>query len=123
MYQPPTSQQEDYMRFGEFTTQKMPGKYQIDSGYTNLLILFVILIVGLWIFAVILKELFNIDLTNTQNRQNRLIIGAIALFSVAWIMNIITSGNIGNFGRRIERGDRFETAGLKRVAERFKTYS
>lgn len=112
-----TSQQEEYMRFGEVSSGDK--KYQINSGYTNILVLFVIFVFGIWVFVIILKTIFGIDLTDTKSQRNKLIIGGIALSSTLWIMNIITSGNIGKFGKRIEKGDRAEVKGLKRLERRF----
>ena len=112
-----TSQQEEYMRFGEISSGDK--KYQINSGYTNILVLFVIFVFGIWVFVIILKTIFGIDLTDTKSQRNKLIIGGIALSSTLWIMNIITSGNIGKFGKRIEKGDRAEVKGLKRLERRF----
>lgn len=110
-------QQQEYMRFGEISSGEKA--YQINAGYYNIFVLFIILVIGIWILNIILKTVFGIDLTNTKDKRNKFIIGGIALYSAWWVMHIITSGNIGKFGKQIEKGDRTEIAGLKRVARRF----
>lgn len=113
-----TPEMKEFIRFGEVSTKK-EGKYAVNSGYTNILILFVMLFVGIWVFILLLKTTTGIDLLDTKNQRNKLILGGIGAVSILWIMNVVVEGNIGKLGQKIERGDSYETAGLKRVAQRW----